>query len=1518
TTHYIEIGPDTTLTTLNTHTLTNTETDTETGPATLTHTLHPTHTPTHTLTTAPLSANNTDWNAVLPPAPHTPLPTYAFDSVRYWPERTEPPGDMPSVGLAAADHPLLGAAAEFANGEGLLLTGRLSVRTHPWLADHAVMGQVLLAGTAFVDLALHAAQQTGCGHVEELTIQAPLVFAEDQAVRLQVVVGPSGEEGRRPVAVYSRPDGGPGIDGPPWTLHAEGTLAARGAAAGPEPEADADAAWPPAGAEPLAADDAYERFAELGLGYGPTFRGLRAAWRRGADLYAEVELPEGADAEGFSVHPALLDAALHTSVLAGLSGAEDSGGADGGRGRVQLPFSWGAVSVHAVGATALRARLTKGEGDTLAVALSDHTGRPVATVGALAVRSVSAEQLDAARSTRLDGFHRVDWPTVDVASDGPVTEPFAVLGAAPAASGTTPGTDAAGTGDTPDAPGAFADLAALIAALDGGTPVPATVVAYVPDAIPGAPAFADGPERVGAVTCWLLDLVQGWIAEDRLAGSRLAVVTHQAVAAAAGDRVVDAAAGSAWGFLRVAQAEHPGQFVVADSDRLPDSAGVLAAALASGEPQFALRSGAVHVPRLVRADPRADLVPPAGAAAWRVAMAESGTVDNLTLEECPEHAAAPGEGQVRLAVRAAGMNFRDVMIALGMYPGRAVIGSEAAGVVTEVGPGVTGFAVGDRVMGLIDGAMGPVAVTDHRLVVRIPEGWTFAQAAAAPVVFLTAYYALADLAGLRAGQRLLVHAATGGVGMAATQLARHLGAEVFGTASPPKWGVLREQGFDLAHMASSRSLDFEDAFRAATGGEGFDVVLDALAHEFVDASLRLLPRGGHFLEMGKTDIRDPEVVAQAHPGVRYRAFDMIEAGADRIQEMLGALAELFDAGALRPLPVTAFDVRRAPAAFRYLSQARHVGKVVLTVPRPIDPDGTVLITGGTGTLGSLVARHLAEHHGARHLLLASRQGTNAPGAAELHDELAALGTRATITACDISDPGRLTDLLASIPQAHPLTAVVHTAGTTRDAVLTAQTPDHLAGVLPPKADAARLLHQATRHLDLSHFVLFSSAAGTLGNPGQANYAAANTYLDALAHHRHAQGLPATSLAWGLWQQASTLTAALTEDQHSRITGGGLVPMRTQDALGLLDAALAGAHAAFVPAVFQQAVLRDPANADALPRIVSGLLRTAPPRAAARGAGASSLRRTLAALPAAERRRHLLDVVRAHVAAVLGHGKPEAIDAERTFQDLGFDSLTAVELRNRLKAATGLPLPATLVFDHPTANALAALLHAELLGAGDESATAPQAAAPMRAGGAADADEPIAIVGMACRFPGGADSPEGLWEVVASGRDGLSGFPDNRGWDLERLYDPDPAKSGTSYVNRGGFVADADRFDADFFGINPREALAVDPQQRLLLETAWQTLEDAQVRPEALRGSRTGVFVGMAAQHYGLGADRSPEAMDGYLLTGTTSSVASGRVSYTLGLEGPALTVDTACSSSLVAMHLAGTSLRDGECDLALA
>ncbi|WP_329613778.1 SDR family NAD(P)-dependent oxidoreductase [Streptomyces brevispora] len=550
-------------------------------------------------------------------------------------------------------------------------------------------------------------------------------------------------------------------------------------------------------------------------------------------------------------------------------------------------------------------------------------------------------------------------------------------------------------------------------------------------------------------------------------------------------------------------------------------------------------------------------------------------------------------------------------------------------------------------------------------------------------------------------------------------------------------------------------------------------------------------------------------------------------------------------------------------------------------------DATVLVTGGTGTLGALVARHLVTAHGVRRLVLTGRRGPDAPGAAELRSELTGLGAEITVAACDLADR----DAVLALLTAHPPTAVVHCAGVLDDATLGSLTTDRLARVLRPKIDAAWNLHELTARLDLTAFVLFSSVAGVLGNPGQANYAAGNAFLDALAALRKGLGLPGQSLAWGLWADGDGMASALDDTDLRRMSRSGVEPLAPVHALALLDEAGRSDEALLLPVRLDLRTLR---AAEPPSPILSGLVRRK--ARAASAAPAQQPRSGLAALAPKERLRALLDLVRAQVASVLGHGSAADVEPDRAFTEIGFDSLTAMELRNRLASATGLRLPATLVFDHPNARAVAG--HLDTLLAGDSSTTATAAAAAPSADG-----DPVVIVSMACRYPGGVRSPEDLWRLVDDGVDAITEFPGNRGWDLERLYDPESTRPGTCYVRHGGFLHDAADFDPGFFGISPNDALTTDPQHRLLLEVAWEAMERATIDPLSLKGTATGVFTGTMYHDY---AGNS-----------AAGSLGPGRVSYTFGLEGPSLAVDTACSSSLVALHLAAQAVRSGECGLAL-
>ncbi|MEU9356111.1 SDR family NAD(P)-dependent oxidoreductase, partial [Streptomyces griseoloalbus] len=899
------------------------------------------------------------------------LPTYAFQRRRFWPTEMHPGGGAEAAGLAPADHPLLSGVTELAGSDGHLFTGRLSVGTHGWLADHVVMGAVLVPGTALLELAVHAANSLGCDLVEELTLAAPLVLPARGTVQLQVGVGAPDDTGRRPLGIHSRPADDPGA---PWTTHAEGSLGT-GPAASDATDFDASV-WPPEKAEPLDTDGLYERFEDNGFTYGPVFQGLRAAWRRDGEVFAEVALPEGTDGGAYGLHPALFDAALHATALAGTATEGDApqdgdsprdGGTSQGGG---VPFSWNGVSLHAVGASAVRIRLSRGDDGTLAIAVADTTGAPVATVDSLVTRPISAAQLGGAAGAGRDSLFALDWipapeQTAGTSSDAPTAENG--TGAARVALiGPDDGVLDAALRNTADAADRYADLTALADAAAEG-PVPPVVL--LPVRTGTAPA--DRARAAHTATAHVLETLGTWLADDRFAASRLIVLTRGATDGA------DPAAAAVWGLVRAAQAEHPDRFTLLDLEN-PDTekATVLPSAVltpTSDEPQLAVRGGRVLVPRLVR--------------------------------------------------------------------------------------------------------------------VTAPE-----------------------------------------------------------------------------------------------------------------------PRG--------TDDRDVE--------------------------------------------------------------------------------GTVLVTGGTGGLGAAVARHLVTEHGARNLLLVSRRGPAADGAGELAAALEAEGARVTVAACDVTDRAALDRLLAEVPADRPLRAVIHAAGVLDDGMIDSLTPERLAAVLRPKADAAWHLHEATADLPLDAFVLFSSVAGTLGNAGQANYAAGNAFLDALARHRRNRGLPALSLGWGPWTRGSGMTGELSEADIARMTRAGMPPMTPEQGLALFDTLrTADAGAAVLPVRLDLAALR---SLGEVPPLFRSLIRVASRRtasAAGTAAAAADLTQRLSGLTPAEGREALLELVRGQIATVLGHLDPADVEPARPFQDLGFDSLTSVELRNRLGALTGTRLPATLLFDYPTPSELVAHLYARV-------------------------------------------------------------------------------------------------------------------------------------------------------------------------------------------------------------------------------
>lgn len=1218
-----------------------------------------------------------NWRALHPNAHIVDVPTYPFEHQYYW-LNASANGDVSSTGLRTDHHALLGAIVDVPDDDTVLFTGRIGLSTQRWLADHAAAGVTLLPGTAYLDMVQHAADTVGCRQISELTLQAPMVIPEEGDLDLMLSIAALDQDGVRPLNVYCRPHTQSDSDPASWTLHATAQLADQ---ALPTIQSEVKS-WPPTNAQPIDIEQLEQTLAEAGYEYGPTFKGMTAAWRRGNDFFAEAQLPPGLSAEGYILHPALLDAVLHLIAL-----PPDATQAD----TLRLPFSFSQVALFGLPAQQLRVAIRTLSDSAVSVTVDDPHGQRLLSIGSLALRETDPNALRSLSRYRPErDLLRLQWqslPSSVFNSTGTDTSHWAVLSS-----------DHEEEGALAELPH-FPSLETLAA-----TEPPSAVIWPLPLMENG-----DSGSATHCLSTQVVEQLQTWLSQPRWAQTPLIIITRHAEIIEEPEHA-QLAHSAAWGLLHSAQTENPERFVLIDTDAPIERLGTIIQALEAPHSQFALRRNTLLTPYIARTDTSALLALPHEQPSWHLDIPASGNLSDIAVEPASEQDQSLGDDDVCIAVRAAGINFHDVIAALGLISAQTHIGSEAAGVVTAIGASVKGIQVGDRVLALAKKAYAPSIVSPQGNVLPIPPSWTFAQAAGMPIAFLTAYHAFTRMATLKAGDRVLIHAAAGGVGQAAIQLAKHKGAEIFATAHPRKWPLLRALGIAQNHIASSRTLDFAEQFEEVLGDQGIDLVLNSLAGEAIDAAMGLMAPGGCFIELGKTDIRHAEAVAVTRPDIEYLVLDRPDLDPVDTSHKLKELAALIDDGAIKPLPVTAFDIREAPAAFTLMQQGRHSGKVVLTLPQALDRNGTVLIGGGTGTLASFLARHLVKDHGIRHLVLASRRGPDSKGADALKAQLENDGAHTvTLKACDMSDQRGVEAVLADIPIEHPLTGVFHTAGVLSDATIANLSKQDIERVFAPKVDAAILLHELTQNQDLAAFVLYSSSAGVLGNPGQGNYAAANRFLDNLALNRRRQGLPGTALAWGWWQTISSLAIDLTSADQARIARTGFAPISEEHGNALVDAAMALPYGALAPVPLNPQMLARNAQQGNLHPLLEQLLSAGALRKArALGQHAPTLKIELQALEVSARAKHVQKAIVSSIATILSLEDTSGIALDNTFKESGIDSLMALELRNRLASATGLRLPATLTYDYPTPLELAAHLYEQLSSALEDDADTPPA------------------------------------------------------------------------------------------------------------------------------------------------------------------------------------------------------------------
>ncbi|EHB55431.1 6-deoxyerythronolide-B synthase., NADPH:quinone reductase [Mycolicibacterium rhodesiae JS60] len=1218
---------------------------------------------------------------------HTPgrrleLPTYPFQRRRYWPKTSGIRVD----GTAASG--ILGSAKDLASGD-TVYTNVLSVKTQPWLAHHVIYGTVVVPGATYAAMALASAGAPA--RVKEVFFYEPIILPDKASREVQLTLHPV-DDGWK-FQVHSRPFG---VRDAEWSLNADGTLLT-----GAEPEAEAqDARVSPAEAveqmNRIRPQELFDIFHDMELTWGPTWTtSLKSLWVGEGEAIGDIavgdELGEHLGIE--PIHPVLLD--LCTGVVFPAFPATLA--AEQGMTDLFLPLRYGQVRLHEKMPRRFfcRARwhenAVTNETQVFDLDFVDRDGLVLGGISEFTLKRAPREALlrglggDSTRLLYTLGWQEAAAPAVEATDEAKTATGTWLIAGFDALAADVPG--AATVADATDAQSwqrAFAEAA------ERGAPVSGIVWHSSGHTGPDG-STTDLAARLEAEVATLLGAAQTALAEgNHSLADGLWIVTERAVATEPGEPV-DPAQAALWGFGRTLIAEQPSLRVrLIDGDGSEESLSWLAGALGAPvtEPEMAVRQGRFLVSRLLHWA-RSGQLPMPRSDDYTLAPTERGAIDNLRLSEV--EVTAPDANEVQVRIEAAGLNFRDVLNVLGLYPGDpGPIGGDLCGVVTEVGSEVTGFEVGQRVFGSMQGAFASRLNVPAPLLATVPDDISAVDAATIPAAALTVRLAF-DWAQLKPGDKVLIHAASGGVGLAAVQMARHQGAIVYATASKYKQETLRAMGVE--HVYDSRTTDFADQILEATDGQGVDVVLNSLTNEgFIEATVRATAQGGRFAEIAKRDIWTAEQMAELRPDINYEivALDVtMMTNPDHIQRLMAEVSDGLATGQWKPVPAEVYPLTEARTAFRRMQQARHIGKIVVQMPKPLQPRGdrSYLITGGLGALGLHTATYLAQL-GAGDIVLTSRRAADAEVERAIEAITERFHCRIHVFPADVGIESELAELLAKIrAELPPLAGVAHLAGVLDDALLPQQDLAHFQATLGPKAYGAHHLHRLTKDDALDFFIMYSSASAVMGSPAQANYATANALLDGLVAHRRAQGLPATAVNFGPWGHGGMASSAAA---LANLSAQGMMPLEPSAALAALGEAIrhGAAHATVLKANWQR-------TAKMLGGIRPPLLDQVLPTDGGVVAGDSELLRQLQETPVAQRAAFITEFLQREVQGFLRLAQPPA--ATSRFLDLGTDSLMAVELRNRLFGQFGgkFDISPTAVFDYPTLGELAEHLVSQL-------------------------------------------------------------------------------------------------------------------------------------------------------------------------------------------------------------------------------